>query len=124
MGRLEGKRAVIIGASKKDNMGQVMARRFRKEGAQVVIESISEEKRSVNSSGLAFLPPTESATGAEAIAALQTALGSAAPLRVTCFADSLGEAESARNAAAKAFPKLTGVFVQSSQSLASGLPSV
>jgi 2-hydroxycyclohexanecarboxyl-CoA dehydrogenase len=39
MGRLEGKRAVIIGASKAGNMGQVMARRFRKEGAQVVVAS-------------------------------------------------------------------------------------
>lgn len=37
MGRLEGKSAVILGAAGKDNMGQVMARRFRKEGAKVAV---------------------------------------------------------------------------------------
>jgi len=37
MGRLEGKVAVILGAAGKDNMGQVMARRFAKEGAKVVV---------------------------------------------------------------------------------------
>jgi len=39
MGQLEGKRAVIIGASEKDNVGQVVARRFRDEGAQVTVAS-------------------------------------------------------------------------------------
>lgn len=37
MSRLEGKRAVIIGAAGKDNLGQVLARRFAAEGAQVTI---------------------------------------------------------------------------------------
>jgi hypothetical protein len=85
------------------------------EGAQVLIESVSEEKRTVNPNGLAFIPALESATGADAISALRTALSGATPLRLTCFADSLGQAESARDAAAKAFPKLTGVFVQSTR---------
>lgn len=85
------------------------------EGAQVVIESISEEKKSVNPAGLKFISPMDAANGAEAVAALQTAVGSSAPLRITCFADSLGEAEAARAAAAKAFPKITGVFVQSTR---------
>jgi hypothetical protein len=85
------------------------------EGAQVIIESISEEKKSVNPNGLSFIPAIEAATGVEAIAAIQTALAGAMPLRLTCFADSLTEAESARTAAAKAFPKLTGVFVQSAR---------
>lgn len=85
------------------------------EGAQVVIESISEEKKAVNSAGLTFIPAVDGATGAEAIAALQAALGMSVPLRVTCFAESLGEAEAARNAAAKAFPKIAGVFVQSTR---------
>lgn len=35
--RLEGKRALILGAGARGNMGQVMARRFVKEGAQVVV---------------------------------------------------------------------------------------
>ena len=33
MGRLAGKRAVILGASSLDNMGQHIARRFMAEGA-------------------------------------------------------------------------------------------
>ncbi len=39
MGQLDGKCAVIIGASLKDNMGQVIARRYRAEGAQVTVAS-------------------------------------------------------------------------------------
>jgi NAD(P)-dependent dehydrogenase (short-subunit alcohol dehydrogenase family) len=35
MGRLEGKSAVILGAAGRDNMGQVMARTFAREGARV-----------------------------------------------------------------------------------------
>lgn len=42
MGRLEGKRALIVGAAGKDNMGQVIARRFVTEGAQV---SVAGRKR-------------------------------------------------------------------------------
>jgi NAD(P)-dependent dehydrogenase (short-subunit alcohol dehydrogenase family) len=37
MGRLDGKTAVVLGAAGRDNMGQVIARRFREEGAQVVV---------------------------------------------------------------------------------------
>ncbi|MEO5922647.1 MAG: hypothetical protein ABIR70_02370 [Bryobacteraceae bacterium] len=85
------------------------------EGAQVIIESISEEKKPVNPAGLAFLPTVETATGAEAVTAMQTALAGATPLRLTCFADSQAEAESARATAAKLFPKLTGVFAQSTR---------
>jgi NAD(P)-dependent dehydrogenase (short-subunit alcohol dehydrogenase family) len=36
MGRLQGKVAVVLGAAGKDNMGQVIARRFAQEGAHVV----------------------------------------------------------------------------------------
>ena len=39
MGQLEGKRAVIIGASMAGNIGQVMAKRFRDEGAEVLVAS-------------------------------------------------------------------------------------
>ncbi len=41
--RLEGKRAVVLGAAGKDNMGQVIARRFRQEGAAVVVAGRSVE---------------------------------------------------------------------------------
>lgn len=35
--KLEGKVAIVLGAAGKDNMGQVIARRFREEGARVVV---------------------------------------------------------------------------------------
>ncbi len=37
MGRLDNKVAIILGASKAGNMGQVIARRFRDEGAHVLV---------------------------------------------------------------------------------------
>jgi len=37
MGRLDGKVAVVLGAAAKDNMGQVIARRFAREGARVLV---------------------------------------------------------------------------------------
>jgi NAD(P)-dependent dehydrogenase (short-subunit alcohol dehydrogenase family) len=43
MGQLEGRRAVIIGASLTGNMGQAIARRYRAEGAQVVVASRKAE---------------------------------------------------------------------------------
>lgn len=42
MGRLEGKTAVIVGAGSRGNMGQVMARRFLEEGAQVLVAGRKE----------------------------------------------------------------------------------
>jgi NAD(P)-dependent dehydrogenase (short-subunit alcohol dehydrogenase family) len=39
MGRLQDKVAIVIGAAGKGNMGQAIARRFRQEGAQVVVTS-------------------------------------------------------------------------------------
>lgn len=43
MGRLAGKTAVILGAAGRDNMGQVMARRFAGEGANIVVGGRREE---------------------------------------------------------------------------------
>jgi 2-hydroxycyclohexanecarboxyl-CoA dehydrogenase len=37
MGRLDGKKAVVLGASSADNMGQHIARRFMVEGAEVLV---------------------------------------------------------------------------------------
>jgi NAD(P)-dependent dehydrogenase (short-subunit alcohol dehydrogenase family) len=37
MGQLNGKVAIVIGAAGKDNMGQVIARRFAREGAKVMV---------------------------------------------------------------------------------------
>lgn len=43
MGRLEGKRAVVLGASSPDNMGQHIARRFLDEGARVLVSGRKQE---------------------------------------------------------------------------------
>ena len=42
MGRLDGKVASVLGAASKDNMGQVIARRFAAEGARVVVSGRHE----------------------------------------------------------------------------------
>lgn len=42
MGRLQGKKAVILGAGSKDNMGQAIARRFAAEGAEVMVAGRKE----------------------------------------------------------------------------------
>lgn len=42
MGRLEGKRALILGASSPGNMGQHIAQRFMAEGAQVLVSGRKE----------------------------------------------------------------------------------
>jgi hypothetical protein len=86
-----------------------------KDGVQVVIESISEEKRPVNTSGLAFVPAVDAASGAEAVANIAKSIGNSTLLRLTCFADSLAEAEAARDAAARQLSKVAGVFVQSTR---------
>lgn len=43
MGRLAGKKAVILGAASKDNMGQTIARLFAREGAEVMVAGRKEE---------------------------------------------------------------------------------
>lgn len=42
MGRLAGKKAVILGAASKDNMGQAIARCFAREGAEVMVAGRNE----------------------------------------------------------------------------------
>ncbi len=44
MARLDGKVAVILGAAARDNMGQVMARLFAREGAKVVVGGRHEDE--------------------------------------------------------------------------------
>lgn len=44
MKRLDGKKAVILGAASKDNMAQVIARRYAEEGATVLISGRNEEQ--------------------------------------------------------------------------------
>jgi enamine deaminase RidA (YjgF/YER057c/UK114 family) len=85
------------------------------ENAQVVIEAVSEEKsKSVNPGGLAFLSAQEGATAEEAVAKFGAALKAAGAeaARITCFSESMQGAEAARLAAAKAFPRVPGAFMQ------------
>lgn len=58
MGRLQGKRAVIVGASSPDNMGQHIARRFLAEGAQVLVSGRKETVLTdfAQAHGCAFAP--------------------------------------------------------------------
>lgn len=42
MGRLAGKKAVVLGAASKDNMGQTIARLFASEGAEVLVAGRKE----------------------------------------------------------------------------------
>ncbi len=44
MGRLEGKKAVILGAAGEGNMGQVIAKRFCDEGADILVAGRKEEE--------------------------------------------------------------------------------
>ena len=44
MGRLKGKGAVVLGAAGRDNMGQVIARRFAAEGAKVLVAGRKEDE--------------------------------------------------------------------------------
>jgi enamine deaminase RidA (YjgF/YER057c/UK114 family) len=80
------------------------------EGAQVVIESISQEKndkKTLNPNGLAFF----SAQRAPELVAAAKAQG-AVIVQVTCFVGDLNQVESARAAAASAFPGAAANFVQ------------
>lgn len=43
MAKLQGKRAVVLGASSVDNMGQVIARRFLAEGASVLVSGRKQD---------------------------------------------------------------------------------
>jgi hypothetical protein len=72
------------------------------EGAQVVIESVSADKRPVNPTGLAFLS-ARSVDGLKAAGDM---------LRVTCFLTSLDGLEKTRTAIAAAFPAAAANFVQ------------
>ena len=44
MGRLEGKRAVVLGAAGRDNMAQTITRRLVAEGANVVVAGRKQEE--------------------------------------------------------------------------------
>ena len=84
------------------------------EGAQVVIESISAEKKTQNPNGLAFFSAQRASDARKAITQLATGATSAGAqiLEATCFLSALDEAEGARAAALAAFPAAAVNFVQ------------
>lgn len=89
------------------------------EGAQVVIESVSEEKdkKPVNPNGLAFFPAQRADGAKDALAQLEAAAKNAdvAPadmLRVTCFLNSDEDEQAAHAEEARAFPSAAADFVQ------------
>lgn len=72
MGRLTGKRSVILGASSPDNMGQRIARRFLAEGAEVLVSGRKAEvlERFADDAGCAW--QACDITNEDSIAALAT----------------------------------------------------
>jgi len=85
------------------------------EGAQLVMESVAVEKKSVNPNGLAFFSGQQSKDFRQSVAQLKTAVGAvkiSEVLRVTCFLSSLDEIGAVRTAIAGAFPGTAANFVQ------------
>ncbi|MDE3166145.1 MAG: hypothetical protein KGN36_10085 [Acidobacteriota bacterium] len=97
------------------------------EGAQIVLEAVSAEKREGNPQGLIYLPapvftaenPLEPAAplAARSLAQLQANLAAAggnpaSVLRVTCFLSTLEGIDATRQAVAAAFPGAAADFVQ------------
>jgi enamine deaminase RidA (YjgF/YER057c/UK114 family) len=91
------------------------------DGAQVVIESIAEEKKTekktVNPNGLAFFSGQQAKDFNQSIAQLRTAMDSAGVspenvLRATCFLSSLDEFSGNKTAIHAAFPVAAVNFVQ------------
>jgi enamine deaminase RidA (YjgF/YER057c/UK114 family) len=77
------------------------------DGAQVVIESIGAEKKTVNPNGVAFFPAQPAAELAAAAKAQDAVM-----LEVTCFVADLSQADGTRAAVAAAFPGAAANFVQ------------
>ena len=77
------------------------------EGAQVVIESISAQKKALNPNGLVFFSAQRLSDLAQAAKAQDAAV-----LQVTCFAGDLSQADRVRADIASAFPVASVNFVQ------------
>ncbi len=99
-------------------LSTIQAGALSMEGAQVVIESISEDKdRRPNSSGLAFFPAQPGTDAQNALdglrkAAEEAGVGAGQMLSVTCFLESIDEAGIAQATAAHLFPVAAADFVQ------------
>jgi enamine deaminase RidA (YjgF/YER057c/UK114 family) len=87
------------------------------ESAQVVLESVAVEKKTMNPHGLAFFSGQQAKDVRQAVAQLQTAVSAAgvkpaSVLRATCFLSSLDEVQTARAALGGAYPSATANYVQ------------
>lgn len=84
------------------------------EGAQVVIESISADKKTMNPNGLALFAERQAQTGGEAIQQLAAAAHSAGAtmLEVTCYVSTLDQLDAMRAGALAVFPGAAVNFVQ------------
>ena len=87
------------------------------EGAQVVLESIAVDKKTVNPNGLAFFAGQQAKDVRQSLKQLQAAAGAAGVkpgemLRATCFLSSIDDVATARSEMAQAFPKAAGNYVQ------------
>ena len=87
------------------------------EGAQVIIESISEGHRAVNPNGIVFLSGQPGDNVAQSLSKLEGALQQAggtgaSMLRVTCFVRSLDESRDAGQLMAQRFPNAALSYVQ------------
>ncbi len=84
------------------------------EGAQVVIESISAGKKTLNPNGLAFFSARRAADAGGALKKLAQAAtpAGATMLEVTCFLSAVAQVEGGRAVASAAFPQAAVNFVQ------------
>src|SRR5687768_15886874 len=70
MGQLQDKVAIVIGAAGRDNMGQVIARRFSAEGAKVVVAGRDRESLDALAGEIGGLGVACDITNEEQLAAL------------------------------------------------------
>lgn len=87
------------------------------EGAQVIIEAIAEEKKTVNPNGLAFISGQAAASVEQSIVKVESALQAAGmqrsdTLAVTCFLSSIEQSHTARVAMESTFPGAAINYVQ------------
>lgn len=87
------------------------------EGAQVQIESIALDKRTVNPNGIAFFAARDQQQPAEVVERLKIDAKSAGVmpedmLRITCFLSSLDQAAGLRSAIGSGFPAAAASYIQ------------
>jgi enamine deaminase RidA (YjgF/YER057c/UK114 family) len=98
-------------------LSTIQVGRLPLEGAQVVLESISTDKKPANPNGLAFFAAERGKDAAGAVELLGSSaaaarVAAADMLRVTCFLNSVDEVGAARAAVARAFPGAAADFVE------------